>query len=125
MADRLVTNPQKIMERNVLGHGDNKRDLGRDGFFHGFGGLVPGHVDCGCVWFCFLLGLFRGQTATLSIDVGLHTVLTDGNTGRPRCSPSTPGLTPPTILVPHASDSWTLAVACAVSYGTVLLLKVP
>lgn len=41
-----------------------------------------------------------------------HTILTEENTGSPRCSPSTPGLTPPTILVPHSKDSLTLAVAC-------------
>jgi hypothetical protein len=41
-----------------------------------------------------------------------RTVLTEGKIGSPRCSPSTPGLTPPTILVPHSRDSLTLAVAC-------------
>ena len=41
----------------------------------------------------------------------IHTTFTEGKTGSPRCSPSTPGLTPPTIFVPHSSDSFTLAVA--------------
>jgi hypothetical protein len=36
---------------------------------------------------------------------------TDGRTGSPRCSPFLPGVTPPTIFVPHAIDSFVFAVA--------------
>ena len=39
----------------------------------------------------------------------------DGSTGRPRCSPVRPGVTPPTILVPHAKDSLAFAVALKIS----------
>ena len=36
---------------------------------------------------------------------------TVGRTGSPRCSPLFPGVTPPTIFVPHAIDSLAFAVA--------------
>jgi hypothetical protein len=40
-----------------------------------------------------------------------HTSRTVGRTGRPRCSPFFPGVTPPTMFVPHSIDSFALAVA--------------
>lgn len=36
---------------------------------------------------------------------------TVGRTGNPKCSPLFPGVTPPTMLVPHSIDSLALAVA--------------
>lgn len=55
--------------------------------------------------------------------IDLRTALTDGNTGSPKCSPSTPGFTPPTILVPHAKDSLTLAVALVTGQPLNLVLS--
>lgn len=42
-----------------------------------------------------------------------YTSRTDGSTGSPKCSVFLPGVTPPTILVPHANDSLALDVAFA------------
>lgn len=47
-------------------------------------------------------------------DIHDHDILasfTVGNTGNPKCSPLFPGVTPPTILVPHSIDSFAFAVA--------------
>lgn len=105
------------MDGNVFGHGHHKRNLRLDGLFNGLGSLVSWYVDSRSVRLCLFLGLdtntqismqdFRPNRADLP-----PTTLTEGKTGSPRCSPSTPGLTPPTILVPHSRDSLTLAVAC-------------
>lgn len=45
------------------------------------------------------------------LSVPFLTWRTEGSTGRPRCSPVRPGITPPTILVPHAKESLAFAVA--------------
>lgn len=94
----------------MLCYSHDERDLRFNGFFNCLGGLVSGDVDSRCVWLGLLLGL-----SPVSIDTNsyrqVRTALTDGNTGSPRCSPSTPGFTPPMILVPQARDSLTFAVA--------------
>lgn len=101
------------MDGNMLCDRHNQRDFGLDGLFNGLGGLVPGYVDCRCIWFRFFLSLKLMSIRVVVIDRGgdIRTARTEGKTGRPRCSPSIPGFTPPTILVPHARDSLTLAVA--------------
>lgn len=99
-------------------HGNDKGYLSFYSFFNGLGRLISRHVDCRRIWFCYLLSL---EPVNRSIDyqygvlrttvVNPHTMRTDGNIGSPRCSPSTPGFTPPTILVPHSNDSFAFAVA--------------
>lgn len=49
------------------------------------------------------------------MDRGNNTSRTVGSTGSPRCSPFFPGVTPPTMLVPHAIDSFAFAVAWEIS----------
>jgi hypothetical protein len=51
------------------------------------------------------------MTIRLNCVFALLTTRTEGKTGKPKCSPSTPGLTPPTIVVPHSNDSLAFAVA--------------
>ena len=107
------------MNRDVLGHSHDEGNLRLDGFFNCLGRLVPWNVDGRCVRFCLFLGLFEPVPELVSHAFPsqrqeIRTVFTEGNTGRPKCSPSTPGLTPPTILVPHANDSLTLAVAWSI-----------
>lgn len=104
-------------------HSDDEGNLGFNGFFNGLSGLISGNVDGRSIRLGFVLSLDSMVSNLISGSIidGFRTALTDGNTGKPRCSPSTPGLTPPTILVPHASDSWTLAVACRPAEGQYLV----
>lgn len=112
--------PKDIVDRYMFRHSYDERDFRFNGLFDGFGSLVPRDIDCGCIGFCPFLGLVVVLVSQLvklhprreNDQSNTHTALTDGKTGNPRCSPSTPGLTPPTILVPHSRDSLTLAVAC-------------
>lgn len=113
--------PKDIVDRHMFRHSYDEWDLRFNGLFNSFGSLVSRDIDCGCIGLCPFLGL---EVVLVSQLVKLHppqrevnqsnthTALTDGKTGNPKCSPSTPGLTPPTILVPHSRDSLTLAVAC-------------
>lgn len=50
-------------------------------------------------------------------DRGILASLTVGKTGNPKCSPLFPGVTPPTILVPHSIDSFAFAVALMKNWG--------
>ena len=96
----------------MLGDGDNERDLGLDGLLDGTHCLVGGHVDGGGI-----RPELVDSLASLSAPVdqrdrrGQLTWRAVGRTGRPRCWPVQPGLTPPTMLVPHAMESLAFAVA--------------
>lgn len=52
-----------------------------------------------------------GQRKAFTSSSKSHTSFTLGRTGKPRCSAVFPGVTPPTIFVPHAIDSFAFAVA--------------
>jgi hypothetical protein len=73
--------------------------------------LMCCNIDPSGIWLQLLYSLeIVSVYSRYSCDLWL-TSRTDGSTGRPRCSPVLPGLTPPTILVPHAIDSFAFAVA--------------
>ncbi len=109
---------EHVMDRDVFGHGYYERNLSLDSLLNGLCSLVSWNVDGRRIGLRFLLGLQapdgRSVCKSRRLSWANHprTTLTEGNTGSPRCSPSTPGLTPPTIFVPHSKDSLTLAVAC-------------
>ena len=113
-----VTHSENVMDRDVFGHGYHERNLRLDSLLNSLCSLVSWHVDGRRIGLRFLLGLQAPDCRSVCEPRRLRradhprTTLTEGNTGSPRCSPSTPGLTPPTILVPHSKDSLTLAVAC-------------
>lgn len=113
------------MNRHMFRDRNDERDLRLDSFFNSLRSLITRNVDSRCIWFCAFLGLASTKInqptghSRLSSSIkecwkvrNARTALTDGKTGKPKCSPSTPGLTPPTILVPHSRDSLTFAVAC-------------
>jgi hypothetical protein len=115
------------MQRDMLRNDNDQGDLGLDSLLYGGCRLVCCDIDAGriglenfhglltdidLVIITFLLPLcwnYKRPRRVLSI---IHTFRTVGRTGKPRCSPSKPGRTPPTILVPHSIDSLALAVAC-------------
>lgn len=115
------------MDRHMFRHSYDEGDFRFNGLFDGFGSLISGNINRGCIGFCPFLGLEVAARQSTGFRLrphqqennqsNTHTALTDGKTGNPRCSPSTPGLTPPTILVPHSRDSLTLAVACLPMVG--------
>lgn len=45
------------MDRDVLGHSNNQRNLGLDGLFNGLCCLIPRHVNSRCIRLCSFLGL--------------------------------------------------------------------
>lgn len=78
------------MKGNMLGNGNNKRNLGLDGLLDGGGGLVGGHVNSRGIWLEHLGGLGQCERSRLLFEqesVGV-TLRTEGRSGKPRCSPS-------------------------------------
>lgn len=104
------------MKRNVLRNSNYEGYFSFDGFLNRLGCLVSWDVDGRCIRLRPIHCLYTTmsillQFAHVEAFSVIRTVLTEGKTGSPKCSPSTPGFTPPTILVPHARDSFALAVA--------------
>lgn len=102
----------------MLGHSNNKWHLGFYGFLNGRRRLMRCDVDTGGIWLELLYRLrwcqYLIQFSALRIKGGdclSLTFRTLGKTGRPRCSPVRPGVTPPTMLVPHSMDSLAFEVA--------------
>lgn len=108
--------PKKIMYGNVLRNSDYQRYLRGYGFLNGTRRLMGGYIYGSSVRLQLLLGLqvlVRASPSMLcSLQLFSHTARIDGSTGSPRCSPSFPGVTPPTILVPHSRDCFAFWVAC-------------
>ena len=107
------------MQRDVLSHSNDQWHFGLDGFFDGRLRVMRGHVDSRRIRFEGLDRLFA-HTTTRPVSGRerggpsgcTRAFRTEGRTGSSRCWPSRPGVTPPTMLVPHAMDSLALAVAC-------------
>lgn len=96
------------MKWDVLGDSDNQWNFCFNCFFNGRSSLLGSDIyDCS-VWLQLFLSL-KLNLALLLDNVMIRevsestislTARTDGSTGSPRCSPSFPGFTPPTIRVP-------------------------
>ena len=101
------------MQGNMFCNGNNQRHLGFYRLLDRRRGLVSRDVDGCSIWFQMLNGLLyvSHQSVGVAVRETVRTLRTVGSTGSPRCSPSLPGLTPPTILVPHAMESLASAVA--------------
>lgn len=51
------TYPEHVMERDMLGHGNDKRHLCFNSLLNGAGGLVSCYIDARCVWLQLLHSL--------------------------------------------------------------------
>ena len=104
------------MYGNMLRNSDYQRNLRGYSFLYGTSCLVSSHIYGGRVrlqLFFSLHVMVRASFCTLLLlQLVSHTARIDGSTGSPRCSPSFPGVTPPTMLVPHSRDCFAFWVAC-------------
>ncbi len=96
------------MYRDVLGNSDYQRDLCGYGFLNGTSCLMGSDIYGGSVrlqlFFCLHVMVKTPQSSLRILHKDTLTARMVGSTGNPRCSPYLPGVTPPTILVPHSSD---------------------
>ena len=107
---------QEVVQGNELRYCNDQGDFGLKRLLDSLRSLVCSNVHACSIWFEVLHGLKLrcvnkvSTTALVDLDYVL-TARIEGSTGSPRCSPSLPGVTPPTIWVPHSKDCFAFCVA--------------